>query len=226
MTIAGATKNSDGTWNTTNIVNPYGKAGSGSNSGSGNGNGSGNSASRVAETKAVYMSGNDKGPVLAGTSNGIPVDSDGNRVDTGLPVTFNHNSVTNKLEVCYGKQPIAVYDITSGELDDMTDISNITEKTGISHRAFKRTKTGTRRWDKHDEKLLKNLCRTAVNTVARSGGDYSVLNNYDAKFRSDTDNFDLWGDDNGSIYFGPAERAMPTNNDFQIPVIGGTFTEY
>lgn len=169
---------------------------------SGSGSGSdGDASSRVPEMRAMYMTGDDEDWLTAGNSNGIPVNADGNAVDKGLSVSFRPSEDGSKLNVYNGNTVLATYDIDSDKI----------------------TKSD-KKYGKHDRKLLKHLCKKAIDTVVRSGGDYRVLNNYDAKFNSDNNQF--WGDHNGSAYFAPVERVMPTNNDGTVTFDAGSITAH
>lgn len=185
MVAAGWIPDGKGGYQPTAAAIGYGGKGKGPGSSSGSGS---DANSRVPEMRAMYMTGDDEDWLTAGNSNGIPINADGNAVDKGLSVSFRPSEDGSKLEVYNGNTVLATYDIDSDKI----------------------TKSD-KKYGKHDRKLLKHLCKKAIDTVARSGGDYRVLNNYDAKFNSDNNQF--WGDHNGSAYFAPVERVMPTNND-------------
>lgn len=188
---------------------------SGSRSGSGSGSGSnGGGGSRVPQTSARYMTGNGSSMRIATVTNGRPVDEKGKPVDEGMPITFDYNPQTGLVEAYCRNKRIATYDMDSNNKDKLgtiaeSDKSSIHEALGIKHNAMKKTDMGYK-WDKHDAVLLNELFDTAIQTVAASGGDWRVLNNYEAKFNSDAN---AWRNNNGSIYFGPKNIVMPTVND-------------
>lgn len=210
MRIAGATWDPvNKKWDTSNIVNPYGKTGSGNSSGSGSG---GSGGGRANEHPAVYMSGDDDSPFRAYVSNDAVYDkSDGERVDKGHQVNFEYNSITNTINIKSGDVTLATYDPEHNKLQNVSkEQAKKIKDSGINGMFYKVNGGYDRSWSKHDAKLLRALGKCAWDTMAMNGGNPNVLLNYVGKFKPDADS---WSN-NGSMYYGPNRNvSMPTNNE-------------
>lgn len=213
MTIAGAKKNPDGTWDTSGVINPYGKAGSGNSSSSG----SGGTDGRMKRHKTKYMTGNDVNWSNAVQKDGHYYDVSGEQsVQRGESVKFKKDG--NKIYAMCNGVIIATYNTSDRKLEEVQEHNKVLNALSIPGNPFKKNNSKYY-WRKSDDKLLRKLCQEAADIIDENNGNINALNNYEFRFQSDgTDAREFFGrGNNGSIFIENLDEEMPSTFDIQTP---------